>query len=236
MRKWFQSVGKTGAVMVSLLLLSSGVFALEYKPGDPLELKGMSSFPYMGGTFPAKEAIAHMVYLSFGEVVLKADQEAKNPINQSEQKIVGAITDFKWSGNKNDAIEFTVKLSRNNHSLAQAQLKNASKLLSAKVNFQIFSALPDANTVRILLKSFHSASPGAVSFISWQLEENRPKSTPLVGNAEIVVGSASLSVNLFKKELSFRLSPLPGNASQVLITELAPQTPTRVAWGPLNPK
>ena len=212
------------------LICVTAASAEDGRSADPMKFAGMSNAPFNGNRKAEASNAGHLVYLKVGDVEMTADLAAKNPLGGGDEKVVGAITEFNWSGLKSDRMELTVAISKNNYSRIQSSV-GRGKIAGSKVNFQLFALGDTAQADRLLLKSFTSSVPGPLTMISWSLPENRPKSTPIRGALELSAGSGSV-LDFKTSELKLRLTPPGGPFGQLLVGESQPNSPFRLTWGP----
>ncbi len=100
------------------------------------------------------ERIGHITTLEFkaGDK-LKADWTVKNPIDQSELKVIATIDHISWTGNPTDPIEVSARLSSQNKGILKGALAkpNASAELTATIDVYEY----DYGTTKFF-KSFHT--------------------------------------------------------------------------------
>ncbi|NDD93190.1 hypothetical protein EBZ37_14060, partial [bacterium] len=196
-------------------LVSNSTSTLAQNTSAPVQLNRLSREPYTGGSFSKATQLGYMVYLKVGATELRADTEVKNPISGKDEKIVGIITDYRWSGGSSDPMEITVLISRANQGLLESVRDKRSAELESKVNFQLYALGPAGDQKQILLKTFEPAVHDAVSSMTWNLPMNRSKSSPIRGRLEAQGGSSGWSLHPFRREISFRLMPSGGKYPQV---------------------
>lgn len=84
------------------------------------------------------DSVGHVVSLKIGDTDLPADMTLKEPIEEGELKVVGAISSFSWEGGYAQPIQIAMQISRERKTDLATLLHKTMKSVAVDIQFVIY--------------------------------------------------------------------------------------------------
>jgi hypothetical protein len=116
--------------------------------------------------------IGHVTSLKIGDKALDVDQKVKNPIDQSDIKVVGVLSGVNWGGGFANPVSFSCQVSTSNKTNLKALVHGTLSKIDVEMKFKAYDYDQKA---KVYYPSFHSGEEtlkGLIDKVNGQLQIN----------------------------------------------------------------
>ena len=161
--------------------------------------------------------IGHINKLKIGDKQFDVDQKVKNPIDQSDMKVMGVLSAVTWNGGKAEPVEFSAQVSTANKTNLKALVHGTLSKTDVEV---VFTTYDYDLKAKVYYKSFHCNDEALKGLIN-----------KTGGALQIQIADNPDSQVVSPANYTLTLSVMPQDLAQALHLGFANDMKTAVEWG-----
>jgi hypothetical protein len=165
----------------------------------------------------AQVCIGHINKLKIGDKQFDVDQKVKNPVDQSDVKVMGVLSGITWNGGKAEPVSFSAQVSTANKTNLKALVHGTLSKTDVEMVFTVYDYDLKA---KVYYKSFHCNDEALKGLINKQ-----------GGALQIQVADNQSQEVVSPANYTLSLSVMPQDLAQALHLGFANDMKAAAEWG-----